>query len=70
MRQAKATELQVNIVNDLKQGNKTNEELCTKYGINYMQICRIMDGLGSMYPVYNPRPGVWAILGYENEEVL
>ncbi len=69
MRQAKATELQVQIVEELKKGERTNEQLCSKYGLTYLQISRIMDGLGVMYPVYNPRPGLWAILGYENEEL-
>lgn len=69
-RPIKSTPLQEEIFADLAAGDKTNAELCKKYNLTYEQLVRQMDSLGISYPVYNPRPGVWAVLKDKDYEKL
>lgn len=69
-RPIRTTRLQDDIYADLAAGEKTNAELQGKYKLTYEQLVRQMDSLGISYPVYNPRPGVWAVLKDKDYEKL
>lgn len=59
------TDTQTAIVEELKGGTKCNAELCHKYGLSSIALRNLMDSIGYNYPIYNPAPGYWAILGTE-----
>lgn len=55
------------ILAELKEGPKTTAYLKHKYSLSRRNLDRVMDTIGQTDPVYNPVPGVWAILKGDEE---
>lgn len=57
------------VLAELQTGPKSAAELRSRYNLSRNALERVMDTLGQTEPVYNPIPGIWAILGEDDDKM-